>query len=271
MEQITKEQVLKSYENGNIFYMTIQGANEQPIDDFMSRDADDILRMLNRTEDPLLKLHEKNPSSLKWVNDYAVAKLIRALKVKLASIESTATVEVENNDDELKNAEQQIKTLKARLAEYENQVSHLNASITEYNESIDMMEKDNDTLSKKNNELMKTIDEIKHSNDEQKSLNEQLTKEKDELMNLVDKLKAQSNELSVRVKELEQSISDSNASYTLEVYVDPSDMNNCKVVRRDIEHKTTENKQAKHTTTTHQAPMHDNNINSNETLSIFNI
>lgn len=304
MENITKEQVLKSYENGNILYITMQGINEMPLDEFMQKDASDILKLLNRTEEILIMLHEKNPSSLKWVNDFAVAKLIQALKMKLASIESTATVEVENNDDELKNAENKIKELKTKIAEYENQISHFNATVTEYNESIDMIEEDKEKLTAENKNLKIHIDELKQQNetmlklhDENNALNKtidalnndksrlseknnslldennELKNKNSEMMKLIDGYKAQINEMSVQVADMKKRIAHQSEPYTLEVYVDPSDESKCKVSKKcDV--KVSESTPQKHATQTQsqpKTPAYNNNLNTQEPLTMFNI
>ena len=66
---------------GDIVIMTGIGLIECPLDKFCQQDADGILYDLNRDEATTLTLG--NEGLVRWVNDYAVAKVIRYLKEKL--------------------------------------------------------------------------------------------------------------------------------------------------------------------------------------------
>ena len=63
---------------GILVIMTEIGLLECPLDKFCQQDADDILYDLNRDEATTLTLG--NEGLVRWVNDYAVAKVIRHLK-----------------------------------------------------------------------------------------------------------------------------------------------------------------------------------------------
>lgn len=64
--------------DGNIVLMTEMGLMECPLEMFCQQDADGILYDLNRDE--ATTLHLGNEGLERWVNDYAVAKVIRYLK-----------------------------------------------------------------------------------------------------------------------------------------------------------------------------------------------
>lgn len=66
---------------GILVIMTEMGLLECPLDKFCQQDADGILYDLNRDEATTLTLG--NEGLVRWVNDYAVAKVIRYLKEKL--------------------------------------------------------------------------------------------------------------------------------------------------------------------------------------------
>ena len=83
MESI-KEIVLNQYENGNIVVAGIEGLQAMSIKEFIKQDAEFILYDLNRSEAVVLNFID-DP---KWVNDYAVAKVIRALKERISELES---------------------------------------------------------------------------------------------------------------------------------------------------------------------------------------
>jgi len=81
MTQDIKELVLNEYKNGNIVVAGIEGLQTMPIKDFIKQDAEFMLYDLNRSEAVVLTFID-DP---KWVNDYAVGKVIRELKQQLSA------------------------------------------------------------------------------------------------------------------------------------------------------------------------------------------
>lgn len=79
-----KDFVLKEYKNGNIVIADIEGLKTMPIKEFIKQDAEFMLYDLNRSEIVVLTFID-DP---KWVNDYAVAKVIRLLKERISELES---------------------------------------------------------------------------------------------------------------------------------------------------------------------------------------
>jgi hypothetical protein len=79
-----KDMVLGEYQKGNVVFMGIEGAMIAPIDKFIEQPTDGILYDLNRDEVVTLTMIKNQ----KWVNDYAVAKVIRALKRQLEQAEA---------------------------------------------------------------------------------------------------------------------------------------------------------------------------------------
>lgn len=79
-----RDKLLSRYEAGKILYADMSGIHEADIDDFISQPADGILYDLNRNESTVLTFID-DP---KWINDYAVAKTIRALKGRIEELES---------------------------------------------------------------------------------------------------------------------------------------------------------------------------------------
>ena len=78
-----RDLVLKEYEKGNIVFMGIDGPESIPIDEFLKQPEDGILYDLNRNESVVLTFIEDQ----KWVNDYAVCKVIRKLIAKIDELE----------------------------------------------------------------------------------------------------------------------------------------------------------------------------------------
>ena len=70
--------IKEAEKSGNIILMTEMGLIEVSLEKFCQQDADGILYDLNRDE--ATTLHLGNEGLVRWVNDYAVAKVIRELK-----------------------------------------------------------------------------------------------------------------------------------------------------------------------------------------------
>jgi len=82
-----KDKVLKEYKKGNIIVAGIDGLQGMPIKEFIKQPVEGMLYDLNRDEATVLTLID-NP---KWVNDYAVSKVIVALKKRIKELEEQLT------------------------------------------------------------------------------------------------------------------------------------------------------------------------------------
>ena len=78
-----KELILIEYENGNIVFADAEGIHMMPLAEFLKQPIEGMLYDLNRSEAVILQFID-DP---KWVNDYAVCKLIRALKSRIEELE----------------------------------------------------------------------------------------------------------------------------------------------------------------------------------------
>jgi uncharacterized protein (UPF0218 family) len=83
MEEI-KNKILEEYKKGNIVVAGIEGLQVMPIVEFIKQPVDGMLYYLNRNEAVVLTFLP-DP---KWVNDYAVAQVIRALKSRVDELEA---------------------------------------------------------------------------------------------------------------------------------------------------------------------------------------
>ena len=79
----TRDIVLAEYAKGNIVFAGIEGLKSMNINEFIKQPAEGILYDLNRNEATVLTFIE-DP---KWVNDYAVSKVITALKARIEELE----------------------------------------------------------------------------------------------------------------------------------------------------------------------------------------
>lgn len=79
-----KEKLLKEYEKGLIVILDQDGFHGFKIDDFIKQPTDGLLYDLNRSEEVVLTFIDDR----KWVNDFAVCKVIRKLKQKIEELEN---------------------------------------------------------------------------------------------------------------------------------------------------------------------------------------
>lgn len=86
-----KDLVIEEYEKGNIVVSGFEGLMTTKLDDFIKQHTDGILYDLNRSE--LVVLSFINDP--KWVNDYAVCKVIRALKNRIEELENMQVSPIE--------------------------------------------------------------------------------------------------------------------------------------------------------------------------------
>ncbi len=79
-----KEMILAEYKKGNIVVSTFDGLQVAPLKEIIKQPTDGLLYDLNRNEAVVLTFLP-DP---KWVNDYAVAQVIRALKSRIDELEA---------------------------------------------------------------------------------------------------------------------------------------------------------------------------------------
>ena len=78
-----RDRLLSERDKGNIVFMTFDGPMAANLQEFIAQPADGILYDLNRSEEVVLTFIEDK----KWVNDFAVCMVIRALKDKIEVLE----------------------------------------------------------------------------------------------------------------------------------------------------------------------------------------
>lgn len=82
MEDLKKD-ILEQYDKGNIVIAGFDGLQVCKLDDFLLQPVDGMLYDLNRLESVVLTfLPDK-----KWINDYAVAKVIRGMANRIHELE----------------------------------------------------------------------------------------------------------------------------------------------------------------------------------------
>ena len=82
--EVIKHIILEEYKKGNIMVLGIEGMQCMPITEFIKQPVDGILYDLNRDEATVLSFFPDQ----KWINDYAVAQVIRVLKNRIDELEN---------------------------------------------------------------------------------------------------------------------------------------------------------------------------------------
>jgi len=100
MEEI-KDKILEEYKKGNIVVATFEGLKVMPIKEFIKQPAEGMLYDLNRSEAVVLTFLDDH----KWINDYAVAKVIRELENRIKELEDWCQVNKSLNKQIVKHYE----------------------------------------------------------------------------------------------------------------------------------------------------------------------
>lgn len=93
MGENIKKLVLEEEEKGNIVYNTPFGLYSAELDTFLSQSTENILYDLNRDFGTILGQID----DVKWVNDYALSKVVIELKKRLDEAEEKLKNKIENN------------------------------------------------------------------------------------------------------------------------------------------------------------------------------
>lgn len=86
MEKDIKDTILDEYKKGNIVVSTIDGLCVMPLEQLINQHTEGILYDLNINESSILSTTSDEYN--RWVNDYALAQVIRSLKNKIKELEN---------------------------------------------------------------------------------------------------------------------------------------------------------------------------------------
>ena len=146
------DEILDGYNNGQLTYIDREGEHKISVKEFVKTGSDNVLQKLNRTEAVLLKVANAAPEKLKWVNDFAMMKVINELYESVDDlltklIEKDTEIERLNNDaaasrvsleteDDMpkEEAEKLLKRVAELEAERQTIQSHLNNITVERDE-----------------------------------------------------------------------------------------------------------------------------------------
>ena len=82
MDKITFDQIVEEYKKGNIVCFTCTGLMIYNLDEIINQNIDGLLYDINRDEATILSMQGD-----KWVNDYALTKVVRRMNKKIKELE----------------------------------------------------------------------------------------------------------------------------------------------------------------------------------------
>lgn len=96
------DEIVNGYVSNELTYIDREGEHKINIDEFVKTGSANVLQKLNRTEQVLLKVANAAPEKLKWVNDYAMMKVIDKLYEKVDDL-SAGLIEKDTEIERLNN------------------------------------------------------------------------------------------------------------------------------------------------------------------------
>ena len=105
------DELRKQKKDGNIVFLTWDGFKASPLEDFITQPADGILYDLNRLEEVTTTLAEADKIDKRWVNDYAVATIIRFLYKEMSALKAERDRLREALEHSLQGNEEMLKLL----------------------------------------------------------------------------------------------------------------------------------------------------------------
>ena len=212
------DEIVNGYASNTLTYIDREGEHNININEFIKLGDEQVLQKLNRSEQVLLKIANAAPEKLKWVNDYAMAKVVKKLYdvvdglntdvitrdseiERLKNENAASRVGVETQDSVPK---EQAEELLGRIAELEadEQIlqSQLNQVITERDtalENEDVAIKQYESLKER---FDKSVEAYKALKSEKDSLDVLVTNMSQESDTLYNKLVADYDELNTECK-----------------------------------------------------------------------
>jgi len=246
------ENILKNYENGILTYVDANGFHNIDINEFLTIGSDEVLQKLNRTYEVLLKVANADKTKFKWVNDYAMATVVKNLFEKIWDM-SSALIEKDTEIERLKNesvaskvafetidgipqeeAEKlnnKIKELSGKLAEKETNCTNLITELNELKNQLSIQDATHDELKKvitENKDLADALNKFKNTCAEQIKEIEALKENNLKFEESYTALTKTNDELNEKFAKLENEINDRKRAFSemLEKYKTLDDSNN---------------------------------------------
>lgn len=204
------DEILEGYKNGQLTYIDREGEHKIDVKEFVKTGPDNVLQKLNRTEPVLLKVANAAPEKLKWVNDYAMMKVINELYERVDDLNAGMIAK----DTEIERLNNEAAASRVSF-ETEDGISKEEAD--KLLERIAGMEADEQILQSQLNQIIVERDEL---NEKYTTLEERFNKSveaykelKNERDNINAKLVASSSESEQQYSELVKKYDELNEKY----------------------------------------------------------
>ena len=204
------DEILEGYKNGQLTYIDREGEHKIDVKEFVKTGSDNVLQKLNRTEPVLLKVANATPEKLKWVNDYAMMKVINELYERVDDLSAgliAKDTEIERLNNEAAASRVSFETADGISKEEADKLL----------ERIAGMEADEQILQSQLNQIIVERDEL---NEKYTALDERFNKSveaykelKNERDNISAKLVASSSESEQQYSELVKKYDELNEKY----------------------------------------------------------
>ena len=204
------DEILEGYKNGQLTYIDREGEHKIDVKEFVKTGSDNVLQKLNRTEPVLLKVANAAPEKLKWVNDYAMMKVINELYERVDDLSAgliAKDTEIERLNNEAAASRVSFETADGISKEEADKLL----------ERIAGMEADEQILQSQLNQIIVERDEL---NEKYTALDERFNKSveaykelKNERDNISAKLVASSSESEQQYSELVKKYDELNEKY----------------------------------------------------------
>ena len=204
------DEILEGYKNGQLTYIDREGEHKIDVKEFVKTGSDNVLQKLNRTESVLLKVANAAPEKLKWVNDYAMMKVINELYERVDDL-SAGLIAKDTEIERLNNE------AAASRVSFETSDGISKEEADKLLERIEGMEADEQILQSQLNQIIVERDEL---SEKYTALNERFNKSveaykelKNERDNISAKLVASSSESEQQYSELVKKYDELNEKY----------------------------------------------------------
>lgn len=203
-----KESILKEYENGNFVYWNKDGKQVTSFNEVSQLDIDELLALLNRTEDKILSI-ANDDTKVKWVNDYALMKYVKSLYEKLSS-SVVSCIELQSEIESLKNDAN-------KYADNSSEIDELKETIASYQKKVESLTKEIESVKTQDADKNETLHETKQENIRLSEKNKGYAEKIDELTATITKLNDEKQRIVTAAKEMrakyDSSIDEGNAKY----------------------------------------------------------
>jgi len=218
------DEIVNGYASNELTYIDREGEHKISIDEFVKTGSANVLQKLNRTEQVLLKVANAAPEKLKWVNDYAMMKVVDKLYEKVDDlsaglIEKDTEIERLNNEATasrvtfetadgipMEEAEKLVQRIEGMEADEQIHLSQIDQLIKERDEALEHESIAIKQMETKTDEYAALEERFNKSVEAYKTLKAENTELSNKLTNSSADMDTQYNELAVKYNSIKEEL-----------------------------------------------------------------